>query len=154
MPWLTLSGSNYLCLERISMVPKMFEPLRFDCIFSCSKKLVSTSLQGARLTWLRERRTPTDCEISQPSLRELSMTGNLELFTHLILSFILCVTERRPRDPWTTRKSVYSADSQEAAFFRDLIMKYFLRLFSPFRWFKKGICQFLAKECTQYWLTA
>ena len=31
MPWLTLSGSNYPCLERISMVPKMFEPLRFDC---------------------------------------------------------------------------------------------------------------------------
>ena len=29
-----------------------------------------------------------------------------------------------------------------------LIMKYFLRSFSPFRWFKKGSCQFLAKECT------
>ena len=24
-----------------------------------------------------------------------------------------------------------------------LIMKYFLRSFSPFRWFKKGSCQFL-----------
>ena len=35
-----------------------------------------------------------------------------------------------------------------------LIMKYFLRLFSSFRWFKKGSCQFLAKECAQYWLTA
>ena len=34
-----------------------------------------------------------------------------------------------------------------------LIMKYFLRSFSPFR-FKKGSCQFLAKECAQYWLTA
>ena len=34
-----------------------------------------------------------------------------------------------------------------------LIPKYFLRSFSPFRWFKKGICQFLAKECAQYWLT-
>ena len=31
-----------------------------------------------------------------------------------------------------------------------LIMKYFLRSFSPFRWFKKGSCQFLAKECAQY----
>ena len=29
-----------------------------------------------------------------------------------------------------------------------LIMKYFLRSFSPFRWFKKGSCQLLAKECT------
>ena len=35
-----------------------------------------------------------------------------------------------------------------------LIMKYFLRSFSPFRWFKKGSCQFPAKECAQYWLTA
>ena len=35
-----------------------------------------------------------------------------------------------------------------------LIMKYFLRSFSPFRWFKKDSCQFLAKECAQYWLTA
>ena len=33
MPWLTLCGSNYPCLEQISMVPKMFEPLRFDCSF-------------------------------------------------------------------------------------------------------------------------
>ena len=35
-----------------------------------------------------------------------------------------------------------------------LIMKYFLLSFSPFRWFKKGSCQFLEKECAQYWLTA
>ena len=37
-----------------------------------------------------------------------------------------------------------------------LIMKYmyFLWSFSPFRWFKKGSHQFLAKECAQYWLTA
>ena len=35
-----------------------------------------------------------------------------------------------------------------------LIMKYFLRSFSPFRGFQKGSCQFLAKECAQYWLTA
>ena len=35
-----------------------------------------------------------------------------------------------------------------------VIMKYFLWSFSPFSWFKKGSCQFLAKECVQYWLTA
>ena len=35
-----------------------------------------------------------------------------------------------------------------------LIMKYFLWSFSPFCWFKKGNCQFLAKSCAQYWLTA
>ena len=32
-------------------------------------------------------------------------------------------------------------------FRRDLIMKYFLWSFSPFRCFKKGSCPFLAKEC-------
>ena len=35
-----------------------------------------------------------------------------------------------------------------------LIMRYFLRSFSPFRCFKKGSCQFLEKECAQYWLTS
>ena len=35
-----------------------------------------------------------------------------------------------------------------------LIMKYFQQSFCPFRWFKKGSCQLLAKECAQYWLTA
>ena len=29
------------------------------------------------------------------------------------------------------------------------IMKYFLWSFHPFCWFKKGSCQFLAKECVQ-----
>ena len=28
---LTLSGSKYPCLEQVSMVQKMFEPLKFDC---------------------------------------------------------------------------------------------------------------------------
>ena len=27
----TLIGSNYPCLELIVMVPKVFEPLKFDC---------------------------------------------------------------------------------------------------------------------------
>ena len=35
-----------------------------------------------------------------------------------------------------------------------ILKKYSLRSFSPFRWFKKGSCQSLAKEYAQYWLTA
>ena len=31
-PWLNLTGSNYPSLEQISMVQKMFESLKFDCI--------------------------------------------------------------------------------------------------------------------------
>ena len=30
--WFILSGSNYLCLEQICIVPKMFEPMKFDYI--------------------------------------------------------------------------------------------------------------------------
>ena len=30
----TLTGSNYPCLELIFMVPKVFEPLKFDCMSS------------------------------------------------------------------------------------------------------------------------
>ena len=30
-----------------------------------------------------------------------------------------------------------------------VIMNYYLQLFSSFCWFKKGSCQFLAKECAQ-----
>ena len=35
-----------------------------------------------------------------------------------------------------------------------LITKYSLRSFSSFCWFKKNSCQFLSKECAQYWLIA
>ena len=35
----TLSGSNYLCLELIFMVPKVFQPLKFDCIVHLSDKV-------------------------------------------------------------------------------------------------------------------
>ena len=35
-----------------------------------------------------------------------------------------------------------------------LIVKYFLLSFSPFDWFKKGTCQFMAKVSDKYWLTA
>ena len=31
-PLLTLSDSNHLCLEQFSMVPKLFEPSKFDCL--------------------------------------------------------------------------------------------------------------------------
>ena len=30
----TLTGSNYPCLELIFVVPKLFEPLKFDCSFT------------------------------------------------------------------------------------------------------------------------
>ena len=36
----TLIGSNYPCLELIFMVPKVFKPLKFDCIINLHEFLV------------------------------------------------------------------------------------------------------------------
>ena len=40
----TRSGSNYPCLELIFMVPKLFEPLKFDCSFSQDFHATTTKL--------------------------------------------------------------------------------------------------------------
>ena len=42
MLWLTLNDSSYPCLEQISMIPKMFEPLKFSCIFNLDLRLFSS----------------------------------------------------------------------------------------------------------------
>ena len=34
----TLIGSNYPCLEPSFMVPKVFEPLKFECIYEIRRK--------------------------------------------------------------------------------------------------------------------
>ena len=36
----TLIGSNYSCLELIFMVPKVFEPLKFDCKYTVVNDLL------------------------------------------------------------------------------------------------------------------
>ena len=57
--------------------------------------------------------------------------------------------------PTGDQEDAGSTPAGSATFFGgDLIMKYFLRSFSPFYSFKKGSCLFLVKECAQYWLTA
>ena len=75
--------------------------------------------------------------------------------------FVLSATHSRPR--WLSWMRHPTGDQEVAGstpaevgniLSWRLIMKYFLRSFSPFRWFKKGSCQFLEKECAQYWLTA
>ena len=55
----TLTGSNYPCLELIFMVPKVFEPLKFDCRYICfvrdkthlTEELLKTDLD----IWLHSR---------------------------------------------------------------------------------------------------
>ena len=50
-PCLTLSGSNYPCLEQFSMVPKMFEPLKFDCTIQIKLSQVIKHLKGNENTF-------------------------------------------------------------------------------------------------------
>ena len=51
--WLNLSGSNYPCLEHISMVPNLFEPLECPYIYCYlfSRPYVSLKLQYLPLQW-------------------------------------------------------------------------------------------------------
>ena len=50
--------------------------------------------------------------------------------------------------PGAVARSEASLISTSGTFFRgDLVIKTFLQPFSLFRWFKKSICQLLAKEC-------
>ena len=47
-----LTGSNYPCLELIFMVPKVFEPLKFDCRKQFSLRL---SIQRSEVSILQRK---------------------------------------------------------------------------------------------------
>ena len=53
-----------------------------------------------------------------------------------------------------TRRCGFNSRRGRQHSFVEIDHEIFSRSFSPFRWFKKGSCQFLAKECAQYWLIA
>ena len=86
--------------------------------------------------------------------------GTFSIFSPLYSDMVRPLTYCRPR--WLNWMCCLTGDQEVAGsapaevgniLAWRLSMKYFLRSFSPFRLFKKGICQFLAKECAQYWLT-
>ena len=84
----TLRGSNYCCLEQIFMVPKGFEPSKFDCMHQIERNMKQVLVSVAQLD-------------GHP-------TGDQEV--------------------------AGSNPAGSATFFHgDLIMKYFLQSFSPFR---------------------
>ena len=84
--------------------------------------------------------------------RGYKLTSSYSLFAQRLIQSRLAQLDARP----TGDQEVVGSTPAEIGNILSwrLIMKYFLRSFSPFRWFKKGSCQFLAKECAQYWLTA
>ena len=119
----------------------------------------------------------SDCADAQSDLGHLmsayNITGHCQLFRcrlHTLIWLCGCVewSSTRSKSPfrrpqWLSWMRRPTGDQEVAGstpvevgniLSWRLIMKYFLRSFSPFRWFKKGSCQFLAKECAQYWLTA
>ena len=74
----------------------------------------------------------------------------------IVYSFLLMAGSVAQLDAYLTgdQEVAGSTPAGLATFFHEeFIMKYFLQSFTPFRRFKKGSCQFLAKECAQYWLT-
>ena len=88
---------------------------------------------------------------------------NIHFITFLFINFLISTLKvRRPRwliwmrRPTGDQEVASQPPPWSATFFRgDWSWNiFFLRSFSPFPWFKKGSCQFLAKECAQYWLTA
>ena len=42
----TITGSNYPCLELIFMVPKVFEPLKFDCSTCPHASYIATRMKA------------------------------------------------------------------------------------------------------------
>ena len=175
MPWLTLSASNYPCLEQISMVPNMFEPLRFDCSKWNQKiKREEFDKLGGLHHWLKcyflspEKKanvTPVykkDDEYLPKNKRPVSFLSPIgKTMKHCVYKRLYNYIVEWPR--WLSWMRRPTGDQEVAGstpaevgniLSWRLIMKYFLRSFSPFRWFKKRNCQFLAKECAHYWLTA
>ena len=72
-----------------------------------------------------------------------------KLYVSLVLRFLRY--DHKMRRPTGDQEVTGSAPAEVGNILSwRLIMKYFLQSFSPFRWFKEGSCQFLAKECAQY----
>ena len=59
----------------------------------------------------------------------------------------MCSENLNIRPGSVAQLDAHSTGDQEGILSLRLIMKSFLRSFSPFRWLKKGSCQLLAKEC-------
>ena len=69
----------------------------------------------------------------------------LQMFQRRKSPFIPCCTRLQPG-----KQTVAGSILTSGTFFRgDLVMKKMLQPFSPFRCFKKGSCQLLAKECAR-----
>ena len=54
------TGSNFRCLKQFSMVPKMFEPLKFDCNIHqpvCPNTKVESGSQMQKDNWASTRKT-------------------------------------------------------------------------------------------------
>ena len=65
----TFRGSNYRCLEQIFMVPKGFEPSKFDCIMVCVSK-------GSLLRNVLSRLKANSADTDQTPLIMHTLAGN------------------------------------------------------------------------------
>ena len=74
-PGLTLNGWNYPYLEQIFMVPKRFEPSRFDCM--CAQRKLESAAPPHRLTSVFDVRLKTLCVLVYP---QSALRSNLTCF--------------------------------------------------------------------------
>ena len=136
------SGSFFLCLEKALTFSSLSADSADDKFMTQSTLIIWTSLiLNNCISWT---------ENLVPLLTSKSNKGNRILWKRGEIAWLSWM--RRP----TGDQEIAGSTPNEVGNILSwrLIMKYFLRSFSPFRWFKKGSCQFLAKECAQYWLTA
>ena len=66
----TLIGSNYPCLELIFMVPKLFEPLKFDCIMNIRKKITLNFPKSTAIGFFQGTREFEIAVVNGPSVFE------------------------------------------------------------------------------------
>ena len=151
----------YICFYRENDKTKMFtDESQFSPILECKSK-ISRVIQE-----INDHRRDVRLTVRQPSLEYTTVQGTevdvikrkyiwASGFLCIIYDLMSTLCYCRPRRlSWmrcpTGDQEVAGLTPAEVGniLLWRLIMKYFLRSFSPFRWFKKGSCQFLAKECT------
>ena len=115
---------------------------------------VTVMFYEIRLTFWHDCRYPESGDVVQPYISSPEHEVLKVSYCDQSMSVPASVAQLDAPSNW--RQEVPGSTSAEVSNILSwrLIVKYFLRSFSPFPWFMKDSCQFLAKECAQYWLTA
>ena len=137
---ITLSGSNYPCLKQISMVPKMFKPLRFDCIVFYDSAIFQQQIQQQQ----QGARSNSDEKLSQTMSLSVKRIDNCIQVMVYILAYRMCLRIIIPNmaglggsvgymSNWLSGDYMFDPRQVRQILLWKLIMKYFLQSFFPVR---------------------